>query len=107
MATVQIIKDKDIWAFFIKWYIDLMEFHLASFIQVVQELTKITVSAFRKSNDLQTRVTKAYVKGPGDKRIDRNPYNQLVSQKASIILGNLQQKQCQLVFIMRKQVREH
>lgn len=72
---------------------------------MVQELTKLTVNAFRKSNDLQTKVTKAYVKQPGDKRIDRNPYNQLVAQKASIILGNLQQKQCQLIFVMREQVR--
>lgn len=71
---------------------------------MVKELTKITLSAFRKSDALQTKVMKAYVKEPGDKRIDRNPYNQLVAQKATIILGNLQQKQCQVIFIMRKQV---
>lgn len=50
------------------------------------------------------KVTKAYMKQPGDKRIDRNPYNQLVSQKATIILSHLQQKQCQLMFVMREQV---
>lgn len=68
------------------------------------ELTKLTVNAFRKSNDLQMRVTKAYVREPGDKRIDRNPYNQLIAQKVASLLGNLQQKQCQLIFLMRKQV---
>lgn len=73
--------------------------------QVVKELTKLTVNAFRKSDELQTLITKAYVKQPGEKRIDRNPYNQLVAQKVTILLGNLQQKQCQLIFIMRKQVR--
>lgn len=73
-------------------------------IQVVKELTKLTLSAFRKSDELQAKVTKAYVKEPGDKRIDRNPYNQLVVQKAMIILGNLQQKQCQLLYIMRSLV---
>lgn len=73
--------------------------------QVVKELTKLTVNAFRKSDKLQTLITKAYVKQPGEKRIDRNPYNQLVAQKVTILLGNLQQKQCQLIFIMRKQVR--
>lgn len=71
---------------------------------MVQELTKLTVNAFRKSNDLQIRVTKAYVREPGDKRIDRNPYNQLVTQKVTILSGHLQQKQCQLIFLMRKQV---
>lgn len=71
---------------------------------MVKELTKLTVNAFRKSNDLQMKVTKAYMKQPGDKRIDRNPYNQLVAQKATIILSNLQQKQCQLMFVMREQV---
>lgn len=75
------------------------------YFQVVKELMKLTVNAFRKSDDLQILVMKAYIKQPGDKRIDRNPYNQLVAQKASNILSNLQQKQCQLIFIMRKQVR--
>lgn len=82
-----------------------MELISVSFIQVVKQLSKLTVNAFRKCDELQTQVTKAYAKQPGDKRIDRNPYNQLVSQKASIILGNLQLKQCQLIFIIRKQVR--
>lgn len=72
----------------------------------MQELTKLTVNAFRKSNDLQIRVTKAYVREPGDKRIDRNPYNQLVAQKVATLLGHLQQKQCQLIFLIRKQVIE-
>lgn len=72
---------------------------------MVKELTKLTLSAFRKSDDLHTKVTMAYIKA-GDKRTDRNPYNQLVVQKAMIILGNLQQKQCQLIFIMRKQVND-
>lgn len=71
---------------------------------MVHELTKLTVNAFRKSNDLQIRVTKAYVREPGDKRIDRNPYNQLIAQKVTIMLGHLQQKQCQLMFLIRKQV---
>lgn len=75
------------------------------FVQVVKELTKLTLCAFRKTDGLQTQVTKAYVKKPGDKRI-RNPYCQLVAQKAAIILGNLQQKQCQLIFVMRNQVRK-
>lgn len=70
----------------------------------MKELTKLTVNAFRKSDELQTQVTKAYLKQPGDKRIDRNPYNQLVVLKATTILAYLQQKQCQLIFIMRKQV---
>lgn len=72
--------------------------------QVVKELTKLTLNAFRKCDELQSNVKKAFIKEPGDKRIDRNPYNQLVAQKATNILWNLQQKQCQLIFIMRKQV---
>lgn len=72
--------------------------------QLVQELTKLTVSAFRKSDDLQAKVTRAYLKQPGDKRIDRNPYNQLMAQKTTNIIGQLQQKQCALIYIWRTRV---
>lgn len=78
----------------------------------IQELTKLTVNAFRKTHDLQSKVTKAYVgKAPGEqpginKRIDRNPYNQLLQTKALIILSNLQQKQCQLIFVMKQKVSD-
>lgn len=72
---------------------------------MVKELTKITIDAFRKSEILQANITKAYIQIPGDKRIHRNPYNRFVAHKVDIILGNLQQKQIQLIFIIRQQVK--
>lgn len=74
--------------------------------QVVKELTKEAVKMFRENDKLRTKVMKAYVRTPGEKRIDRNPYNQLMTQKVTITLLNLQQRQAQLVFIIRQQVIE-
>lgn len=73
--------------------------------QVVKELTKEAVNTFRENDILRTKVMNAYVR-TGEKRIDRNPYNQLMTQKVTITLLNLQQRQAQLVFIIRQQVIE-
>lgn len=74
--------------------------------QVVKELTKEAVKKFRENDELRAKVIKAYVRTPSEKRIDRNPYNQLIIQKVTITLSNLQQRQAQLVFIIRQQVIE-
>lgn len=73
---------------------------------MVKELTKEAVQKFRENDELRTKVMKAYVRTPGGKRIDRNPYNQLMTQKVTITLLNLQQREAQLVFIIRQQVIE-
>lgn len=71
---------------------------------MVKELTRLAVEKFRRNDELRTKVMKAYIRTPGDKRIDRNPYNQLMAQKVSIALMNLQQKQAQLIYTIRQQV---
>lgn len=71
---------------------------------MVKELSKEATQKFRANDELRTKVTKAYIRMPGDKRIDRNPYNQLMARKLSIALLNLQQKEAQLIFIVRQQV---
>lgn len=73
--------------------------------QVVKELTKATKMIFYASDELQKKVTKAYVRA-GEKRIERNPYNQLMTCKVNIVMGNLRQKQAELVYIMRRQVNQ-
>lgn len=71
---------------------------------MVKELTKEAVKKFRENDELRTKVMKAYFRTAAGKRIDRNPYNQLMTQKVTITLLNLQQREAQLVFIIRQQV---